>query len=398
MEKEELYLLVRQYWERTISDQDLKKLKDYLYTEPEDSLLEAVFLDMAEKESREWEVRDEGTEIFEVVQQKISREKLQLKRAQIKSMTFLRSAAAVFVLVGIALLFSKMDMLTWRENVRDEPVRELSMIIPGQSKAKIILADGKEIELHNLESNASIKMDWYSLVKNGNGEISYVIADQSMLHHNFYNTIVVPKGGEYKLNLPDGSQVWLNASSSLRYPLNFGEHSRRVELKGEAYFDIVKKYSGKKNLPFVVQSGDQELEVLGTQFNINSYTSKIKTTLVEGAVQLRLPGGKMRNLSPNQQSIYRTGSGRVDVMKIDPHYTIAWKDGAFAFDNATLEEVLDCLSRWYDVSFDYGTYKKSIRFTGTISRYENIEKLLGLIEITNKVKFKIEGRRIMVTE
>lgn len=397
MEKEELYFLVKQYRDGTISDPDLKKLKDYFRMEKSDSLLSSVLTELAEKDSLSWGKKEENDGLFESVQFKILAEEHRLRQAKVRTLNFLRVAAALFVLVGTAFLFFKTNWLKGTPNEPNSASQEWSAIVPGKSKAKIVLENGKEIDLEALANNESLTMDGYALVKNNKGEISYVLADRNSLCNDFYNTIIVPKGGEYKLNLPDGSQVWLNASSSLRYPINFGKESRKVELTGEAYFHVVKKSDGTRKLPFIVQTGEQELEVLGTQFNLNSYASKIKTTLVEGAVQLRFPNGRREDLSPNQQAIFSTYSGKVDVEKVNTYYTIAWKDGAFAFDNATLEEVLDCLSRWYDVSFEYERERKSLHFTGSISRYEKIEKLLDLIEMTNSVKFEIKGRRIMVT-
>ncbi|TYR36235.1 FecR family protein [Sphingobacterium phlebotomi] len=400
MEKDKLYLLVQRYREGTITDQELKQLKTYIHQESSDHLLEDIFDELSDKAPLVWRTSENANERYDVIQQKINKQYSDAPHKRIRKHTFLRNVAAtvLFVLMGItALLLKNTYLLDQHKEETDREQKEWSAIVPGTNKAKIVLENGQEIDLEKLADNTSVMMDGYSLTKNKKGEISYKMSGGKMPKSGLYNTIIVPRGGEYKLNLPDGTEVWLNAASSLRYPLNFGESARKVELTGEAYFSVVKKTVGTKKLPFIVQVGEQELEVLGTAFNVNSYVDKIKTTLVEGAVQLRFPNSRREKLLPNQQSIYSTRSGKIHVEEINPYYTIAWRSGSFAFNNAPLGEVLDCLSRWYDVSFEYAVDKESVRFTGSISRYENIEKLLGLIEMTNSVKFEVKERRIIVS-
>ncbi|NGM67065.1 FecR family protein [Sphingobacterium sp. SGR-19] len=396
MEKDKLYRLVRRYRDGSITDRELKELKTYIHQETSDQLLEDVFAELAEKSPLPWPTTEHVDERYSAIQHRINRQ-YEVLSTRIRKWRFMRVAAALFILIGItALLFTDTDLFDRSEDRADWEQRQWSAIVPGTNKAKIVLENGQEIDLEQLADNTSIAMDGYTITKNKKGEISYRMLDGKALENGLYNTIVVPRGGEYKLNLPDGSEVWLNAASSLRYPLNFGEAARKVELTGEAYFRVVKKTAGTKKLPFIVQVGEQELEVLGTAFNLNSYAERIKTTLVEGAVRLRFPKGREKELLPNQQSIYSPRSGKIQIEKINPYYTIAWRNGSFAFDNAPLGEVLDCLSRWYDVSFEYTVDKEPVRFTGSISRYENIETLLKLIEMTNSVKFEIKERRIKV--
>lgn len=207
---------------------------------------------------------------------------------------------------------------------------------------------------------------------------------------------MTPKGGEYKLSLPDGTQIWVNAASKVKYPLTFAATSREVELEGEAFFDVKNIGSGLDKLPFIVYTGGQKLEVLGTVFNVNSYGDNIHTTLVEGSVKLSYPDLKAHYLKPSQQAKYNEVKNTVQIDKVDPFYTVAWKDGSFAFDNEDIRTVMETLARWYDVSIEYAPQVKDINFTGTISRYEQIDKVLELIELTKSLKFKVEGRRIVV--
>ncbi|OYD40416.1 hypothetical protein CHT99_18140 [Sphingobacterium cellulitidis] len=397
MEKEELYFLVKHYRDNTISNQDLKKLKDYLRSDSSNDLLDLVIFELAEKDPLEWKGKEGNDHLFGSIQGKLNAQNQKKLLDRVKTLNFIRTVAALFALVGSAFLLTKSNWVKELPNDSYTISQDWSKIAPGKSKAKIVLENGQEIDLEDLPANKTLQMDGYSLVKNDQGEISYFIDGESNIRTDLYNTIIVPKGGEYKLNLPDGSQVWLNAASNLKYPINFGKESRKVELTGEAYFHVVKKLAGARKLPFIVLSGEQELEVLGTQFNLNTFSNKIKTTLVEGAVQLRFSGGKQQQLSPNQQAVFNPSSEKLEVENVNTYYSMAWKEGAFAFDNAPLEDVLGSLSRWYNVSFDYNINKKSPHFTGSISRYDSIEKLLELIEITNSVKFEIKGRRIMVS-
>src|SRR5690606_4086306 len=165
-------------------------------------------------------------------------------------------------------------------------------IVPGGDQARIVLDDGQIIDLEQIEGDTIISQNGFSIVKEKDGSIYYVYNSSDIIaHHAVYNTIVTPKGGQYHVRLPDGSRVWLNAESSLKYPVFFTGDFREVELKGEAYFEVAKNTKSDRHIPFIVHSGKQSLEVLGTIFNIESYGKSIKTTLVEGKVRLGLEDG-----------------------------------------------------------------------------------------------------------
>lgn len=196
--------------------------------------------------------------------------------------------------------------------------------------------------------------------------------------------------------MPDGSLVWINASSKLRYPLQWAAESRQIELQGEAFFQVNPKIVSGKPVPFIVQTGEQQLEVLGTSFNINSYEQDILTTLVEGEVKLWSSRSPEKKLAPNQQASFNKARETIVTKSVDPIYAIAWKNGSFAFENNNIQEVMSQLSRWYDVEVDYRNDVSDVRFSGTISRFEQINTVLRLIELTGSVRFQIEGRRIVV--
>lgn len=272
----------------------------------------------------------------------------------------------------------------------------ISTIKPGGNKARIVLADGTQLDLEALKKDTIIQLEGYSVHKTADGSITYAVTGEQRVKGNVYNTIITPRGGEYNLTLSDGTKVAMNASSTLRYPINFQEDVRRVELKGEAYFDVSKQYRNDKRIPFIVETDQQKLEVLGTSFNVNSYGKTIETTLVEGSVKVSFDNGQSHVLRPNQQAIYMRESKSTAITNVDPFYVIAWKNGSFAFEDASIEEVMESVARWYDVDVVFKDDLKNKRFSGMISRFEDMEKLLQSVELTGSVRFEINGRRIFV--
>jgi len=196
-----------------------------------------------------------------------------------------------------------------------------------------------------------------------NGQLSYQAANTTTAT-GAWNTINTPRGRQFKVALPDGTQVWLNAASSIRYPVAFTGKERKVEINGEAYLEVAKNTS----MPFIVQANDVEVLVLGTHFNINSYSDEeaIKTTLLEGAVKVST-GAATALLTPGKQAAISTGSG-MNVQAADIEQVVAWKNGVFNFQNATLEQVMRQLARWYDIEIVYEKDIPHIEFEGDFNR------------------------------
>jgi len=272
----------------------------------------------------------------------------------------------------------------------------ISTIKPGGNKARIVLADGTQLDLEALKNDTIIQLEGYSVHKTADGSITYLVTGEQRVKGSLYNTIITPRGGEYNLTLSDGTKVAMNASSTLRYPINFREDIRRVELKGEAYFDVSKQYRDDKRIPFIVETDQQTLEVLGTSFNVNSYGKTIETTLVEGSVKISFDNGQSHVLVPNQQAVYRRESKSTAITTVDPFYVTAWKNGSFAFEDASINEVMESVARWYDVDVVLKDDLKDKQFSGMISRFEDIDKLLKTVELTGAVRFEVNGRRILV--
>ncbi|MGY0036944.1 FecR family protein [Pedobacter sp. NJ-S-72] len=208
-----------------------------------------------------------------------------------------------------------------------------------------------------------------------------------------------PKGGQYQLVLPDGTKVWLNAASSLRYPVAFQGNERKVELTGEAYFEVAKD----KTRPFEVYSNNQVVQVLGTHFNINAYSNEpfVSTTLLEGSVKVTNSlTNAQKIIRPGQQSlISKDGQAGIEVKNMDLDEAVAWKNGYFMFNEEELESILKKVSRWYNVDVQYEQEElKHQLFSGTLSKYSNVSQVLKKLEMLQSIHFKIEGRKIIVTK
>lgn len=267
-------------------------------------------------------------------------------------------------------------------------------IKPGGNKATITLANGQKLDLKNIKGGVVI--DKSSLGYNDGTTISEIISTKDAVQELMLST---PRGGQYHITLSDGTKVWLNAASSIKFPSSFaGLKERRVELTGEAYFKVV--HDAKQ--PFRVLSAGQIAEDLGTSFNINSYADEplSKTTLVEGSMQIQsLKNPAYKNpilLAPNQQASINA-AGAVSLNLVNPDEALDWKNGYFIFESEDIESVMRRISRWYDVEVVFEGKVPNDKFGGTVSRFSNVSKVLSKLELTNKVHFRIEERRIIVT-
>lgn len=267
----------------------------------------------------------------------------------------------------------------------------------GGNKAILTLADGKKIILDEAANGELAKVSGIKITKAADGRLVYSIADQAQRDGKIlFNTIETPKGGQYQINLPDGSSVWLNAASKLTFPTRFIGSERKVNLSGEGYFEITKN----KKMPFKVVTALQEVEVLGTHFNINSYTDEAntKTTLVEGSVKVKLLNEQQSSvLKPGEQAVNTSNKLKID--EVDVEAVIAWKNGYFRFDDEELESIMHKVERWYNVDVVYNNEKmKSEKLGGITTRFSEVGDLLKMLELTGKVKFKIEGQKILVLQ
>jgi len=263
-------------------------------------------------------------------------------------------------------------------------------IQPGNNKAVLTLANGTKLMLNDSLNGIVAKEGSIQLVKNG-GELSYKSLDKAT-NSISYNTISTPRGGMYELVLADGTKVWLDAASSLKYPASFVGNERRVELTGEAYFEV----AHNKKMPFRVVVNQMTVEVLGTHFNINAYTEEAaaKTTLIEGAVKVSA-NNATEFLTPGKMASYKNASIAVADANIEEE--LAWKNGYFIFNKAGIATIMRQLSRWYDVEVSYEGTVPQNEFVGQIKREETLVGALKILELSG-MHFRIEGRKVIVLE
>jgi hypothetical protein len=305
------------------------------------------------------------------------------------------AVAAVFVLAfaGVGYWWFTLKVPLKHEVAQADSTGKEIAISPGGNRAILKLGNGTELILDSLDEGTLVQQGQAKIIKQGNGQVSYKSTGNNPAEI-VYNTITTPRGGQYQLTLADGTKVWLNASSSLRYPANFSGKERRVELTGEGYFEVARNES----MPFHVQANNIDVAVLGTHFNINSYKDEpvIRTTLLEGSVKVT-SGKQASRLKPGQEaSVITTGEIRLQD-DVNTEEVIAWKNGMFQFKAADIETILRQVARWYDIQIEYKG-GISARFSGQISRSANAEQLFKILELTNKVRFEIHGRNIVVTQ
>ena len=273
-----------------------------------------------------------------------------------------------------------------------EPATEAEMpIIPGTFRAQLTLDDGRTVALDSAAFR-SIRQLPEATVEVADRVLTYTRSDHAAPAEVKYNTLEIPRGGEYALQLADGSRVWLNAETRLRYPVAFAGMERRVELTGEAYFEVSKDATR----PFIVRANGVDVRVLGTSFNVAAYGAEVVTTLVEGRVAVEA-GSERVTLEPDRQAVW--DGKQMEVRQVDASNYGLWRKGIFYFEDRRLEEILDALARWYGVEVFYvNPETKGMRFTVEIKRYENIDAILRRIAQTERVHFGVSGRTVTVQE
>lgn len=309
------------------------------------------------------------------------------------------AAAAVFLLIASSIFFTfnpknKKQELVKTELNRPTPVNDIA---PGGNKAVLTLADGSSIVLDSAANGTLTQQGNIKVQKLDNGQLAYTVNGKQVTENDeaFYNTISTPRGGQYQVTLADGTQVWLNAASSIRFPVVFTGAERKVEITGEVYFEVSKNAA----IPFKVKTAASEVVVLGTHFIVNAYDDEaaVKTTLLEGSVKIIAAGQPIKYLQPGQQSAINK-QGTITVLNnADIEEALAWKNGRFQFNSADLKSILRQISRWYDVDVVYKG-NVNLHFTGQLTRNDNVSKVFEELVLTGEVHFKIEGKKIIVTE
>ena len=392
MSTDRLSYLLKQYLEDSLTKEEQEELDHLLrqdhYSGEMRTALEPLIAQqpgLTDYQQADWE------HLFQKIQNKIS------PPAQVRRMTRGRwmAAAAVLLLAGSGwLLYSRhgaVKSVAALSPVKPSPKQD---VVPGSNKAVLTLADNTTVNLDDAKNGVLGQQGNTQLVKNKDGQLTYHTTATSPLA---YNLLTTPRGGQYQLVLPDGSKVSLNAASSLRYPTCFSGKERVVELQGEAYFEIAHNPSAPFRVSILSPKGQApaEIEVLGTHFNVKAYEDEpaVRTTLLEGSVRVRKNGAALP-LQPGQQASW-TSTTEIKVATADVEEAVAWKNGLFKFNGATVQEVMRQLSRWYDVEVVYVNGVPKDLFQGEMYRNVNVSRVLKVLEASG-VHFTVEGKKIFV--
>lgn len=357
--------------------------------EAEIALLESWYLDYKEEAPEELSIE----EVMQAKAEVWARSPIHVKEKPMRRLWApVAIAASISLCLTAGILFFKSHQDLDRKAIKGETAQ----IVPGGNKAVLTLADGSKISLNEAGNGKLASQSGILITKTKDGQLVYSITAHAggsgaKSSAQSLNTISTPRGGQYQVNLPDGTRVWLNAASSLTYPAAFSAKSRQVELNGEAYFEV----SHDTNRPFKVTSARQVVEVLGTNFNISAYADDQleKTTLLVGKVKVQ-EGNATAILRPGEQSVFENKSFKVSPVNTED--AIAWKNNAFVFNNEALGSILKKIARWYDVEVICPPEMENMIFSGSVSRDKSITQALRIMELTQTVHFKIEGRRITV--
>lgn len=386
--------LIHQYLDGQLSPEEYRELWTLLEQHPDELPLNAALEDLWER-SRSFSSNISDQEWDEKMRLAMTRgavappvKVIPTAGASVR----LRRIIAAAVMVGIiisSIFYFKYDARSSGPYI--SKVSQTQEVLPGGNRAVLILSDGSTIDLGIAGNGKLADQGNMEILKKEDGRLDYNPAGQTSASMTF-NTLKTPRGGQYQITLSDGSKVWLNAASSIRYPVSFPNDERRVEITGEAYFDIVKDQSR----PFKVIINDVEVQVLGTQFNVNGYKDEAytRTTLLEGRIKI-FAAGEEKQLTPGQQAAFQSGRSLMVSNDVNLEETVAWKDGHFQFENSDIQSVMRQLSRWYDIDVRYeGQVKK--HFIGGISRQVNLSKVLSMLEQTGEVSFHVDGGTIVV--
>lgn len=294
--------------------------------------------------------------------------------------------AAIMILplsLGVFLLI--------RENKQEKVVYAEVPVQPGRKQAVLTLSSGQQVML----ADTIVHVNEKGMVISNfpDKELVYKIMNDTMKTETIYNTVTVPRGGEYKLVLADGTIVWLNSDSHIRYPVTFSGNTRQVELEGEAYFEVAKDVEK----PFIVRMNEYNVRVTGTQFNVRNYSNEsLATTLVEGGVQIERKG-KVDRLRPGQQAVLENNEIRIRVVNVEEQ--VAWRHGAFGFTQCRLENIMEELARWYDVDVFYMNQQvKDYHFSAWFKRSSSINEVINILEKTKKISLDLKGRILTVKD
>lgn len=395
MDEQRVLYLLRGYIQNRLSNREKIELSEIMKYDGDNPLLgelmEEVFAehrhtikDSSTPSSQMWQAILNDARFF-------ANEERTINRKSFLSTWYYLAGAAACILVGYTIYFFQQGIEM--PNRGDEILITTTekAITPGREQATLTLPGGKVVALDSLKEGTSLQGEGFTL-RFEDGQIKTDGANDQLLSAT--TTLRTPHGGEYQTRLSDGTSVWLNAGSSITYPLVFHTDKREVTITGEVFFDVEKD----RNKPFVVHAEETSITVLGTSFNVSAYPEDmaIRTTLIEGSVRMQ-KGQKVKNLLPGQQALVQKGeSNDITVQTVDIEEAIAWKNGYFYFHKEDIQSAMKKIGRWYNVEVKYEGELPDRGLDGTISRMEDLRQLLDALELTGAAQFSLEERRIIV--
>lgn len=385
-------LLFKKYLANDCTPEEAAELIDIMRSGTKNPLIETLIRQHLDNETpEEFLYQAEARQIFQRLDLKDAADKATGKSFWI-SRSYLKVAAATVIIIG-ASVFTYTLLSPAKRNMAAGKV--IQDVAPGGNRATLFLSSGKQVDLNSLQIGNIAEEGGTIIKKSADGQLAYFITENSN-SPNAVNTVKTPKGGQYQVILPDGSKVWLNAASSITYPASFSSGGRHVLLTGEGYFEIKTIIKNNKKVPFIVESGKQKIEVLGTRFNVNAYDDEkgIKTTLIEGKVKVTTENETVI-LKPNQE--FNLQPEGISTKKVDAETAIDWTNGDFIFAEENVKSVMRKIARWYNVEVVYDTDIPAENLSGQISRNRNLSDVLRMLELSGDTKFRIENGSIHIS-
>ncbi|SFA52694.1 FecR family protein [Pedobacter suwonensis] len=392
MNKQTISRFIRDYLHNKLNEKQKAQLETWYLLKAEENKSVDSPIEYEKLEAKIW-----NKILSDVSQTEAELPKVQKLNRPYKRIISIGIAASILLIAGIGYLTLKNN-----DTTPDRFVIAKKYDLPaGTDKAILTLSDGKVIDLNKDAVGKIATEAGIEITKAADGTLVYKTLNTGK--SDGFNTITTPIGGQYAVILPDGSKVWLNAGSSLKYPTAFAASGRNVTLTGEGYFEVAHMEGTKRRMPFTVtvlknQTQSEKVEVLGTHFNINAYADEpfINTTLLMGSVKVALSNNKTTLLKPGQ--LARLSNENIQVQQADTEMAVAWKNGEFVF-REDLRSAMRKVARWYDVEIVYDeTAPENLMLGGWMSRGTNISEVLNHIQLTGKVHFKLEGRRVIVSK
>ncbi|MDP9081072.1 MAG: DUF4974 domain-containing protein [Bacteroidota bacterium] len=391
--KDHLDYLFHKFIDNACTDEELDELFAHFGDTDAEALKKHILAQLEMADDDQLPDAGEAERLANVHQ--LIKEQMKPQRSNFKRLVYRLCAAAAVIVVFVGL-----GINVFRHQTKNKTtIAVLKPITPGQKQATLTLANGQKIVLTSSMSGTLAQQGNTSVLINKNTGITYAVNKNAQQSEVSYNTLSTARGEQspYPLILPDGSKVWLNAASSITFPTVFTGDSRVVKVLGEAYFEVVHN----ARFPFKVVTDKVEIKDLGTHFNVKSYSDEvnIRTTLLEGSVKVsNLITGKSSLLIPGQQSSFNKASNESVVLTANLEQVMSWKNGYFIFDNQTIAGIMKSMSRWYDVEVEYNNFSnEKERFGGTFSRSSNLTEILTNLERLGKVHFKLDKRKIIVS-